>query len=134
MFVRDVAVMIPNEQGQKIVVSDYTLTFKNYEDVVLANGDHESTAYFDVTRGGRSVGVVAPSITDFAVQGQTRLNAKVVSEPLRDIFVVFQGIQDNQLSVNVKINPLIWLVWAGFGLLLAGNMLAMWPKKKVYDI
>jgi cytochrome c-type biogenesis protein CcmF len=132
MFVRDIAVMIPNEQGQEIKISDYTLTFRNYEDVVLKNGDHESTAYFDVTRGGRSVGVVAPSITDFAVQGQTRLNAKVVSEPLRDIFVVFQGIQDNQLSVNVKINPLIWFVWAGFGLLLAGNALAMWPKKKAY--
>jgi len=132
MFVRDVNVMIDDVPGQTIDISDYTLTYQKYTDETLANGDGESTAYFDVTRDGKYVGVVKPSITYFATQGQTRLNARVVSEPLRDIFVVFQGMQDGQLSMNVKINPLIWFVWVGFGLLLAATALASWPKKKEY--
>ena len=130
MYVRDVAVMIPNEAGQTIEIADYTLTFTKMEEVTLANGDTETRTYFEVERDGRKVGTVAPSMTQFALKGQTRLNAQVVSEPLRDIFVVFQGVQDNQISMNVKINPLIWFVWAGFGLLLMGTMLAMWPKKE----
>jgi len=130
MYVRDVAVLIPNEAGQTIEIADYTLTFQKIEEVQLANGDNELRTYFEVARDGRRVGTVAPSMTEFALQGQTRLNAKVVSEPLRDIFVVFQGMQDDQISMNVKINPLIWFVWVGFGLLLVGTMLAMWPKAK----
>jgi len=131
MFVRDISVTIPNEAGQTIEIADYTLVFERLEQETLRNGDVESRAYFKVERDGRSVGTVVPSITDFALKGQTRLNAKVVAEPLRDIFVVYQGVQDEMVSVNVKINPLIWFVWAGFGLLLVGTALAMWPKKRV---
>jgi len=132
MFVRDITVSIPNEPGQTITIADYTLTYEKYTEETLSNGDLVETAFFAAHRDGRYVGTVKPSITHFAVQNQTKLNAQVVSEPLRDIFMVFQGIQDDHVSVNVKINPLIWFVWAGFGLLMVGNALAMWPKKKEY--
>ena len=33
------------------------------------------------------------------------------------------------MSVNVKINPLIWFAWGGFGLLMLGTLLAAWPKR-----
>jgi len=57
------------------------------------------------------------------------LDARVLSEPLRDIFVVFQGVQNQEAVINVKINPLIWFSWGGFILMLIGTALAMWPKK-----
>ncbi len=49
--------------------------------------------------------------------------------------MVWEGNQANaegveQLSVNVKINPLIWFAWGGFALLLFGSALAAWPKKR----
>ena len=130
MFVRDIAVVIPDRAGETIEIADYTLIYQDRVEEQLANGDNQMTVNFAVERDGRSVGTVSPSMTEFALQGQTRLNASVTSEPLRDIFVVFQGMQDGMISMNVKINPLIWFVWAGFGLLLIGTMLAMWPKKK----
>ena len=78
---------------------------------------------------------MTPGQTQFARQGQTRLNAAVLSEPLRDIFMVWEGNQPGaegeELSLNVKINPLIWFAWAGFGLLLLGALIAAWPKRRV---
>lgn len=54
----------------------------------------------------------------------------MLTGPLRDIFVVFQGDVNGTLSLDVKINPLIWFVWIGFILLLIGAGLSAWPKKK----
>jgi cytochrome c-type biogenesis protein CcmF len=129
MYVRDVKTLVNNVPGQSFTASDYKFTFQGITEVEQANGDVVSNATFAVTRGGKPLGTISPGQTSFARQGQTRLNAAVLSEPLRDIFVVWEGNQDNQLSVNVKINPLIWFAWGGFVLLLLGAGLAAWPKK-----
>jgi len=134
MYVRDVRVLINNTPGESFNVSNYTFTLQGITETTQANGDVVSRATFDVQRDGRSIGSTQPGLTAFSRQGQTRLDAAVFSEPLRDIFVVWEGNQENadgveQLSVNVKINPLIWFAWGGFGLLLLGSGLAAWPKK-----
>jgi cytochrome c-type biogenesis protein CcmF len=74
--------------------------------------------------------VVAPGQISFAQQQQTKLNAAVLVEPLQDVFVVFQGAQDGQLSMQVKINPLITWVWIGFVFTIIGTALASWPRKQ----
>lgn len=130
MFVRDLSTNLPDQAGQKIEISNYTLTYKGLKETTLANGDVNTIADFDVSKNGKSLGEVNPSQTLFAAQQQTRLNAVVFSEPLRDVFVVFQGKTGSQISLNIKINPLISFVWAGFVLLLLGTLLACWPKKR----
>lgn len=130
MYVRDLSTNIIDKTGSTIVMKDYKLTYQGLSENTKDNGDVEAIATFDVSRNGKPVGVVKPSMTTFATQGQSRLNAVVLSEPLRDIFVVFQGKTGDQISMDVKINPLIWFVWIGFALLLAATALASWPKKK----
>lgn len=130
MYVRDQSVNITDKAGSTIVMKDYTLTYQGLSQSTKSNGDLDAVATFEVTRNGKRIGEVKPSLTTFATQGQTRLNAVVLSEPLRDIFVVFQGKTGDQLSVDVKINPLIYFVWIGFALLLAATALASWPKKR----
>lgn len=136
MYVRDISKNIPMKAGETVEISNYSLIYTAYEDKTLPNGDIDSVAHFDVKRDGKPIGTMDTSMTSFAVQGQTRLNAQVLGEPLRDIFVVFQGISgesgSEQISLNVKINPLIRFVWFGFGLLLVGTALATWPRKKAY--
>ncbi|PKQ15105.1 MAG: hypothetical protein CVT67_10955 [Actinobacteria bacterium HGW-Actinobacteria-7] len=128
MYVNDVRTLVNDSPGQSFKVSNYEFTYQGSQDVQQANGDTISSATFAVTRNGTPVGNISPGMTSFAAQGQTRLNAAVLSEPLRDLFVVWEGNQDNQLSMNVKINPLIWFAWGGFALLLLGAGLAAWPK------
>ncbi|MDR1776015.1 MAG: cytochrome c biogenesis protein CcsA [Actinomycetes bacterium] len=136
MYVRSGAFNVNNEAGTKIQMADYVFTYDHLDSETLTSGDVVSTAVFNVERGGRSIGQIGPSQTQFAVQGQVRLNASVKSEPLRDIFFVFNGMTEETsstpavLQIDVKINPLIWFAWTGFGLMMLGTALATWPKKQ----
>jgi len=129
MFVQDQTFTIPAKAGSTFTVDRYKFTYTGSNDTQLANGDVSSVINLDVTHDGKSVGTVRPGMLQFAQQGQTKLEAKVLSEPLRDVFVVFQGSgETGELTINVKINPLISFAWAGFAILLLGTALAAWPK------
>jgi len=130
MYVRDVRTTIPDKTGETIQVSNYTFTYQGTADVQQPNGDVKSVAKFSVSKGGKNLGTIEPGLTQFAAQQQTRLDAAVLPEPLRDIFVVWEGTQEGQMSMNIKINPLISFAWGGFLLLLIGSGLAAWPKKR----
>ena len=129
MFVLDQNFNVPNKPGSAFTVEQYKFTFKSGEQKQLANGNTTQKLNLDVTRDGKSVGQIRPGITDFVATGQNRLDANVLSEPLRDLFVVYQGTdQAGQLQMQVKVNPLIWFSWGGFILMLLGTTLAVWPK------
>jgi cytochrome c-type biogenesis protein CcmF len=128
MFVMDQTYEIQDKPGATFTVDRYVFNYTGVEDTTLPNGDSNRTIKLAVTKDGKSVGVVNPGMTQFAQQQQTKLNAKVLSEPLRDIFVVFQGGENGKLTINVKINPLISFAWGGFILLMIGTTLAAWPK------
>ncbi len=130
MYVRDVRTLVADKPGTTFKVSDYTFTYKSIQDIQQPNGDVKSIATFGVSRNGKQLGDITPGLTQFSRQQQTRLDASVMSEPLRDIFVVWEGNEAKKLSVNVKINPLIGFAWGGFVLLLVGTALAAWPKKR----
>jgi hypothetical protein len=91
MYVRDVKKELPNKPGASFSVSNYKLVFKGLDQRQLPNQDVVANATFDVQRNGKSVGTSNPGLLQFAIQGQTRLNADVHVEPLRDVFVIFEG-------------------------------------------
>lgn len=129
MFVYDNTYQVPDKSGSSFTVDRYTFVYTGADQKTLSNGDVEAKVFFTVQRDGKSIGVITPGMTTFTSQGKDRLDAKVLSEPLRDVFVVFQGGGGGQdLTVNVKINPLIWFSWTGFIILLLGTALAAWPK------
>ena len=128
MYVYDNTYTIKDSPGESFTVDQYTLTYQGADNQTLANGNQVEKLKLDVTVGGRTVGRITPGQTVFATTQQTRTDAKVLSEPLRDIFVTLQSVDDSGLHINVKINPLISFSWAGFIVLLLGTALATWPK------
>ena len=85
----------------------------------------------DRYKDGQFVGSVSPSREISATTMQTKSNAGVIGFPLEDLFVVFSGITDEgALAVEAKVNPLISFVWVGFGLLIAGTLVAMFASRK----
>jgi cytochrome c-type biogenesis protein CcmF len=128
MFVYDNTYTIKDQPGQTINIDQYTLTYQGGTSNTLANGNQVEKLNLDVSVNGRKIGSIQPGQTVFAVTQQTRTDAKVLSEPLRDIFVTLQSADASGLSINVKINPLISFSWAGFVLLLLGTSLAAWPR------
>ncbi len=130
MYVDDMDFAIPQTPGANFEAAGYTFTFNGINEVNIPNGDVESTLAFDVTDGSRLVQTVTPGQIFYYRQQQTRLNVDVITQPLRDVFVVYNGIDAaGNIQMNVKINPLISFAWAGFVILIIGSGLASWPKK-----
>jgi cytochrome c-type biogenesis protein CcmF len=138
MYVQDETVMVQDKPGTTFKMADYTFTYQGVSESKLPNGNAVSETHLVVSRNGKRVGTMNPGMTvytNLSTQSKTRLDAKMISNPLRDIFVVFQGgANDNQIVFNVKVNPLIWFTWGGFILLLFGTGLAAWPRRALREV
>jgi len=115
-----------------IELKEYELRYVDEVTEKSANGDDITyTITLEVNKDGASLGTVSPAIQIVQSTMQQKLIASVMSFPAEDLFVVFQGIADeDQLVINVKINPLIWLVWIGFALMMVGVVLSVMGKRK----
>ena len=111
-------------------IQDFELRYVGQEDSTTSNGPM-FTVTFDVYRDGQFVGQVSPSREMSATTMQTKSNAGVIGFPLEDLFVVFSGITDDgAIAMEAKVNPLISFVWAGFGMLVLGTLLAMFASRR----
>ena len=114
-------------------IGSYELSYSSYEITESSDGTSETYAIkLNVRKDGTFLGYVEPSICMDMVTSQQQLNAGVLHLAGEDLFVVFQGLSaDNDaLSLDVRINPMINLVWAGLGLLLAGMLLSCLGRKR----
>jgi cytochrome c-type biogenesis protein CcmF len=130
MFVQDFKANIKEQPGATFRVSDYTLSFDRFDDQKLPNGDQLTTARFNVLKNGSAAGQVAPAQIFNAVSQQSTRNVAIIHEPLRDVFIVLEGVtQAGEVQMSAKVNPLISFTWLGFILLIVGSTLAVWPKR-----
>ena len=131
MFVDEQNFMLDAQPGAAFDVGGYHFTYNGEKTEELPNGDVVTTVRLDVARGGRPIGVAEPGRIAFYRQQQTKLNADVLVTPLQDVFVVYEGMQDGQVSLQVKVNPLISWAWIGFAFMIIGTTLASWPKREL---
>lgn len=116
---------------QPFTIQDFELTYAgNNIEVAENQEDVTYTVFFDVTRGGTPVGTVAPAVQVVGATQQQKLIASVLPFPGEDLFVVYKGLnEDDALSMDVRVNPLINLVWIGFALMMAGSIVAALTKR-----
>lgn len=132
MYVRDVTLSVADEAGQTVKVGAYTLTFQGRKQ--FADGQNNEVMQVDLdvtdTATGKALGHLSPQMEVSATTSQSTLHAGVISFPMEDLFVSFQGMNaDGTLSVNVKVNPLIMLNWVGGAVAVVGIALAFLPKR-----
>ena len=111
----------------EFTIQDYTLKLTGTADSTnQATYTVSSQLDFDVYRGGEYVGQVHPSVQQNVMTQQQKLDAGVISFADEDLFVVYRGLSaTGSLSLDVRVNPLISLVWFGFGLLMVAIVLAL---------
>ncbi len=109
-----------------VIIDDYTLVYVDSETELQDNEDDILyTVYFDVYKDGEYIASVDPSVQFIQSTQQQKLLASVVSFPTEDLFVVYQGVDDEgSIVLDVRVNPLIYQVWIGFGLLMLGTLIA----------
>ena len=121
-----------------LVIGDYTLKYASYDRQTSADQSYsEFVVYLDVYKNGRFINKVSPSIQVYVnpyTHAETvKYNAAVLNRAGEDLFVVLNDIMTVETTyafmLDVRINPLINLVWMGFGLLLAGTTVAVLGRR-----
>ena len=135
MYVTEVTDYVPYYEDEDalvepFVIQDFELQYTGNNIEELGNGNVKYTVYFDAYRDGTFVGAVAPAVQVVGATQQQKLEASVISFPLEDLFVVYRGVNENgDFSMDVRVNPLISLVWVGFGLLMVGCLIPLFAKR-----
>ena len=119
--------------SQTFTIKDYELTFTGSSVTPQDNGNVVYQVNFDVTKDGAPLGQASPSVTLVTSTQQQQQNAAVVSLPTEDLFVVYKGVSSSNggLSLDVRVNPLIGLVWLGLVLLTLGALVAAFGRRSV---
>ena len=114
------------------VIQDFTLEYTGNSIEELENGtDVMYTLEFDVYKGDEYVGHVNPSVQLVTTNQQQKMLASVISFPTEDLFVVYRGVNtEGDFALDVRVNPLISLVWIGFGLMMVAIFIAFIGKRK----
>ncbi|MCL5291614.1 MAG: cytochrome c biogenesis protein CcsA [Actinobacteria bacterium] len=139
-----------SQSGWVTSLANYQLKYKKF-DKADEGAIVSERAYFDVYKDGRRLGEIAPKIAFFKLQQQSTRQVAVVGasavfnpsdlklrggnaltayNPVEDLFVSINSDQNNpnNVSIEIKVNPLISLVWLGSIILTLGTILAYWPK------
>lgn len=135
MFVETHELTIATKPGTTAEAHGYSFTVRELKETTEPNGDVVYTLEMDAKRGSRDIGVLRPKIVfPIQLQSQRQSTQKValIQEPLKDVFVSFHGVDQNDAaSVTVKFFPMQWWVWAGFIVTIVGSALAAWPKRQL---
>lgn len=136
IFTVDIPDTMANKKGATMDIPGYKLKLVEVKQRT-APGKTIQTGVFDLidTKTGAVKKRLEPSniINQAgAGAGQNTRHVDIDYQPLQDIFVIFGGVnEDKTLTVEVKINPLIMLVWGGSIILILGMCIAYWPRRKV---
>lgn len=131
MYVTEKVAYVPYDEatdttGSDFTIQDYTLKYTGNDIAPQDNNDDILyTVHFDVYKDNKRIGAVSPAVEVVQTTQQQKLIASIVSLPTQDLFVVYRGVNEQgAFSMDVRVNPLIFEVWAGFFLLMLGTIIA----------
>lgn len=126
-----------SEAAQTIQLKDYEVSAQDAYGKQIDKTNLYYTLELNAKKDGKDLGVMKPGIQVNAMTQQTKYEAAVQSTPLEDLFIVYRGVNENDdYSVDVRVNPLISFVWTGFILFVIGtaaSTLAIRPSRKDAD-
>jgi len=92
------------------------------------------TAHLTVFRDGKEIDKAYPGKWVYRRHEQQPITDVAIRRSLaEDLYIVMPGfeLQDQSVTLQVVVNPLVDWIWAGFGILVFGTLLAMLPEQAV---
>ncbi len=116
--------------GESMTLGPYTLSFAGFDDYVEA--DHEViAARINVFENGAQIASLAPQKNYYSAVDQMTSEVAVRSTAREDLYVILAGWdQDGSATLKVIVNPLVVWLWVGFGVFMAGTLIAAWPDAR----
>lgn len=114
--------------GESATVKDYTLRFEGLYDYPTES-HYVLAGVLTVYQGGRLLGTLSPEKNLHPGNWSPTTEAAIRSTPLEDLYLVLGGWEeDGSATFKVTINPLMMWLWAGWGVLILGTVVAAWPE------
>ncbi len=119
------------ELNQPKNFGEYTLVYRGlkFEDTPLKT---VWTAQVEVWKGDTLLTVLTPGIEEYKTRGREEIRrVDIYSEPLKDLYLIFNGGGKDYIFLEVKINPLVNLIWLGCWIMTFGGIFALIPRSLV---
>jgi cytochrome c-type biogenesis protein CcmF len=119
-------------RGEEMKIGRYTLRLTDYQEADTANY-RSGTVTLQAFKDGRLVRILRPERRAYrAGDQQTTTEVALHSTPREDLYAVFAGTSDDgrRFQINAFVNPLVWWVWFGAGIMFLGTLLTLLPDRK----
>jgi cytochrome c-type biogenesis protein CcmF len=115
--------------GDKVSVGPYTLVCKSYTQDDKPNYSSE-WAVMDVFKGGKQIDTLYPERRFYKASQQTATMVANRSTMKEDLYVVYEGLnQDSgRPIIKIHLNPLVMWIWIGVWLMIGGTVVALIPN------
>ncbi|MBI3738988.1 MAG: heme lyase CcmF/NrfE family subunit [Chloroflexi bacterium] len=116
--------------GETMTVKQYALKFEGLKQFGETNRDVVS-ARMSVFENGKPIGILSPEKDYYRAADQTTTEVAIRSTPLEDLYLILGGwTDDGTATIKVFINPLVMWLWVGFGVFIAGTLIAALPDPR----
>ncbi len=115
--------------GQEMSIGAYSLKMKGYEEGQTSAYEY-GRPVLDVFRNGKLVDTLKPERRFYKASEQSTTVVALHSTPREDVYVVFSGkTEDAKAEIAAHINPLVFWIWLGAAIMVAGAVVTMLPEK-----
>jgi len=89
-------------------------------------------ARFDVKKGDSSLGTAEPRLNHYKKMNQAIGTPTVISGLDEDLYLSLVQVdpEGKMASLSVVVEPLVWWLWFGGGVMLLGSIIAGWPARR----
>ena len=118
--------------GDSISIGNYKLVCQSYSQDSNPNYD-TNFALLDVYRGDKKLTQMTPERRFYTASQTTSTMVAIHSTALRDLYVVFEGMnpESQKPIIKVFLNPLVSWIWIGVAIVVAGTFLALAPTLRL---
>ena len=118
-------------EGQSKSFEGYELTYVGTERL---DEPHRwsRVARFDVKKGDANLGVADPRLNHYKKMNQAIGTPTVISGFDEDLYLSLVQVdpEGKMASLSIVVEPLVWWLWFGGGVMLLGSIIAGWPIRK----
>jgi cytochrome c-type biogenesis protein CcmF len=115
--------------GDKMNIGAYTLLCKSYTQDDKPNYGSE-WAVMEVYKDGKLIDTLYPERRFYKASQQTATMVANRSTPKEDLYVVYEGLNQDtgRPIIKVHLNPLVMWIWVGVWTMIAGTIIALIPN------
>ncbi len=120
-------------RGDELKIGSYTLKMTDYREGETANYQY-GTVTLEASKNGKLMRTMRPEKRMYTTgEGQSSTEVALYSTPREDLYVIFAGMSNDgrRYEVTAHVNPLVWWVWAGAGLMFLGTLVTLLPDRRL---